>query len=403
MSGPMPTQNDPSIALPLDASRGGTVLLSAQERVVFGEPAAAAVLAEAERAGARRVFVTSGASLSRLADGPLQGIEAALGARLAGRFVAMRAHSPRDDVVAAARAARDAQADLLVAVGGGSVIDATKAMLLCLWHGLFDAPALEPYRQRAGATPIDAGTSSLRMLAVSTTLSASEFTATAGVSDAHTKQSFRHRLFVPRVAVLDPAATLHTPLPLLLATGLRAVDHAIESYCAPRVHAIGEAHALLGLALLARALPAIAREPAALAPRREAQLGMWQAILGSASGAGTGASHGIGYALGATFGVAHGHTSCVMLPAVLKWNAAVNGARQKALSAAMGQPERAASDLVKELVESLGQPVSLRAVGIKRENMAEIAQRALAYQPVQLNPRPIKTTEDVLEILELAW
>ena len=398
----MPTQNAPSIALPLDASRGGTVLLSAQERVVFGEPAAAAVLAEAERAGARRVFVTSGASLSRLADGPLQGIEAALGARLAGRFVAMRAHSPRDDVVAAARAARDAQADLLVAVGGGSVIDATKAMLLCLWHGLFDAPALEPYRQRAGATPIDAGTSSLRMLAVSTTLSASEFTASAGVSDAHTKQSFRHRLFVPRVAVLDPAATLHTPLPLLLATGLRAVDHAIESYCAPRVHAIGEAHALLGLALLARALPAIAREPAALAPRREAQLGMWQAILGSASGAGTGASHGIGYALGATFDVAHGHTSCVMLPSVLRWNLPANADRQKRVSEAFGKPDRAAADLVANLVATLGLPRRLSEVGVGKDRFREIAEKSMHDRAVLNNPRPIKGPAEVIEILELA-
>jgi maleylacetate reductase len=130
---------------------------------------------------------------------------------------------------------------------------------------------------------------------------------------------------------------------------------------------------------------------------------MWQAIAAAASGVPTGASHGIGYALGATFGVAHGHTSCVMLPAVLAWNAAVNGERQKALSAAMGQPDRAASDLVKALVAGLDQPVSLQAVGIRRENLPEIAARALAYQPVQLNPRPIRTAADVMEILELAW
>jgi maleylacetate reductase len=117
----------------------------------------------------------------------------------------------------------------------------------------------------------------------------------------------------------------------------------------------------------------------------------------------TGASHGIGYALGATFGVAHGHTSCVMLPAVLAWNAVVNGERQQALSGAMGAPDRSASDLIKELVIGLGQPVSLRAVGIKRENLDELAKRALSYQPVQVNPRPIKTVEDVKAILELAW
>ena len=130
---------------------------------------------------------------------------------------------------------------------------------------------------------------------------------------------------------------------------------------------------------------------------------MWQAIAPSASGVPTGASHGIGYALGASFGVPHGHTSCVMLHAVLRWNAAVNGERQQALSAAMGAADRSASDLIKALVVDLGQPVSLRAVGIKRENIDELAQRALSYQPVQLNPRPIKTAADVKEILELAW
>jgi alcohol dehydrogenase class IV len=69
----------------------------------------------------------------------------------------------------------------------------------------------------------------------------------------------------------------------------------------------------------------------------------------------------------------------------------------------MGAPERSASELIKALVETLGQPASLRAVGIKRENLEELARRALSYQPVQLNPRPIRTSEDVKEILELAW
>jgi maleylacetate reductase len=155
--------------------------------------------------------------------------------------------------------------------------------------------------------------------------------------------------------------------------------------------------------MLSRALPAIKRSPRDLAPRLEAQIGMWQAIAPSASGVPTGASHGIGYALGATFGVPHGHTSCVMLPAVLEWNAAVNGERQKALAEAMGAPGRATSELVKELIAGLDQPTTLRGVGIKRDNLDEIARRALAYHPVQVNPRPIRTEADVMEILELAW
>ena len=92
-----------------------------------------------------------------------------------------------------------------------------------------------------------------------------------------------------------------------------------------------------------------------------------------------------------------------MLPAVLAWNAAVNGERQAALAEAMGAPGRSASELVKELIAGLGQPVTLRAVGIKRENLHEMARRALEYHPVKVNPRPVRVAGDVKEILELAW
>jgi len=386
----------------------GTFSVTAHERIVFGVPAEEAVPAEAERIGARRVLVTSTRSLAQKEAGPLQRIEKALGARHAGTFAAIRAHSPREDVVAGAAAARAAGADLLVAVGGGSVIDATKAMQLCLWAGIDSADGMEPYCSgfdRTKVPKLSLPADPVRMVSVSTTLSASEFTENAGITQSrtNTKQSFRHRLLAPRTVILDPAATLDTPDWLLFCTGIRSVDHAVENYCNARAHLGTEALSLQGLRLLSRALPAIKRSPQDLAPRLEAQIGMWQAIAPSASGVPTGASHGIGYALGATFGVPHGHTSCVMLHAVLRWNAAVNGERQKALSEAMGQPGRPASELVRELVAGLDQPTTLRAVGIKREDLPEIARRALAYQPVQLNPRPIRTVEDVMEILELAW
>jgi len=388
----------------------GTFHVTAHERVVFGMPAEQAVLAEVERCGARRVLLSSTRSLTRLESGPLQRLEKALGTRHAGTFAAIRSHSPREDVVAGANAAREVEADLIVAVGGGSVIDATKAMLLCLWHGL-DAPeAMEPYRSgfdrgynRAIVQPADP----VRMVSVSTTLSASEFTDSAGITHVptNTKQSFRHRLFAPRCVILDPAATLDTPDWLLFSTGIRAVDHAVETYCSPRASLVTEALSLLGLKLLHRALPAIKHNPRDLAPRLEAQIGMWQAIAPSAAGVPTGASHGIGYVLGSTFGVAHGHTSCVMLPAVLQWNAEVeaNAGRQAALSEAMGASGRAAPELVKALIAGLDQPVTLRAVGLKREDLDEVARRALGYHPVKVNPRPVASEADVKQILELAW
>jgi maleylacetate reductase len=386
----------------------GTFNVTAHERIVFGVPAGEAILAEAERTGAQRVFVTSTRSLTQKQDGPLQRVETALGSRHAGTYASIKSHSPREDVVAGARAARAANADLLLAVGGGSVIDATKAMQLCLWLGLDSIEAMEPYClgfERSKHSMLSLPPEPIRMVAISTTLSASEFTENAGITQSatNTKQSFRHRLFAPRVVILDPAATLDTPDWLLFSTGIRSVDHAVENYCNPKANPATEALSLQGLKLLYRALPAIKRSPRDLAPRAEAQFGMWQAIAASAAGVPTGASHGIGYALGATFGVAHGHTSCVMLPAVLKWNAAVNGERQKALAEAMGAPGQAAGDLIRELVAGLDQPVTLREVGIKRDNLGELARRALNYHPVQVNPRPIKSVGDVMEILELAW
>lgn len=378
------------------------------DQIIFGTPLEDAIVAEAERIGAARVFVTSTRSLSQLENGPLQRTIKALGPRHVGTFGQIKAHSPREDVIAGANAARAAKADLLVAVGGGSVIDATKAMLMCLWLGLETTEAMEPYRDGidgAKGRPIAPPAGAIRMIAISTTLSASEYKGTAGVTYTPTnaKQSFNHRLMTPQSVILDPAATLDTPMWLLFATGIRAVDHACEGYCNPRANPATEPQSLQGLKLLHRSLPWMKREPLSLAARMEAQFGMWQAIAPSQAGVQMGASHGIGYALGATFGVPHGHTSCVMLPAVLTWNAKVNGDRQKALSEAMGSPTRPAGELVKELVAGLDQPTTLRDVGIKRENLEEIAKRALTYRPVQINPRKISTSDDVMEILELAW
>ena len=390
------------------AIKPGHFAIQSTEQIIFGVPLAEAVVAEADRYGARRVFLTSTRSLAKLSDGPLQRAERALGARYVGTYAAIASHSPREDVVAGANAARTAKADLMLAIGGGSVIDATKAMLLCLWLGLDSIEAMEPYRagiDNSKSAPITPPADAIRMIAVSTTLSASEFTRNAGVtlSATNSKQSFSHRLMAPRSIILDPAATLDTPQWLLFATGIRAVDHAVESYCNPAANLATEPHSLQGLRLLHRALPAIKSQPQSLEARLEAQFGMWQAIAASASGIGTGASHGIGYALGATFGVPHGHTSCVMLPAVLTWNASVNGERQQALSAAMGAPGRPAAELVKALIAGLDLPTRLRDVGIKRENLDEIAGRSLTYKPVQMNPRKITSAADVKEILELAW
>ncbi len=379
------------------------------ERVVYGRPAGAALRAEAERLGAKRVFITTSKSVAQSAL--LADVVRDLGDRYAGVYAGITAHSPRPCVIEGAERAREAKTDLIVAVGGGSVIDATKVMLIALWQNARTIEDIDPYRAgkpKEGAAPpseaIKPPADAIRMIAVPTTLSAAEFNAYAGISDVRhgIKESFGHRLIVPRVIVLDPAATLATPMDLMLSTGLKAVDHAVERLCSQQAHPFVLGTATEALKRLARALPAHKAKPDDMETRLDLQFGMWLSIGAGTSGVGVGASHGIGHVLGAACHVPHGHTSCVMLPSVLRWNLPANADRQKRVSEAFGRPEVAAADLIAGLVGELGLPRRLRDVGVGRERFREIGEKSMHDRAVLNNPRPIKGPEQVMEILELA-
>ena len=379
------------------------------ERVVYGRPAGAALRAEAERLGAKKVFVTTSKSVAQSAL--LASVVDGLGELHAGTYAGITAHSPRPCVVEGAAMARAAGADLIVAVGGGSVIDATKTILIALWQDVTTVDELDAYRAgkpKEGAAPpseaIRPPADAIRMIAVPTTLSAAEFNAFAGISDPRKgiKESFGHRLIVPRVIVLDPAATLATPMDLMLSTGLKAVDHAVERLCSQQAHPFVLGTATEALKLLARALPAHKANPDDMATRLDLQFGMWLSIGAGTSGVGVGASHGIGHVLGAACHVPHGHTSCVMLPSVLRWNLPANAERQKRVGEAFGKPDAAAGDLVEGLVKSLGLPGRLSEVGVGRDRFREIAEKSMHDRAVLNNPRRIEGPEQVMEILELA-
>lgn len=379
------------------------------ERVVYGRAAGSALRAEAERLEARRVFLTTTKSVAQSAL--LAGIVRDLGDRCAGVYAGITAHSPRTCVIEGARLAREARADLIVAVGGGSAIDATKVMLIALWQDACAIEDLDLYRSgrpKEGHAPpseaIQPPANAIRMIAVPTTLSAAEFNAFAGITDTRrgVKESFGHRLVVPRVIVLDPAATLHTPTDLMLSTGVKAVDHAVERLCSHQAHPFVLGTATEALKLLSRALPAHKARPGDMEIRLDLQFGMWLSIGAGTSGVGTGASHGIGHVLGGACGVPHGHTSCVMLPSVLRWNLPANAERQKRVSEAFGRPDTPAADLVAALVAELGLPRRLADVGVGPDRFREIGEKSMHDRAVLNNPRPIDRPEQVIEILELA-
>ncbi|WP_314954807.1 iron-containing alcohol dehydrogenase [Bradyrhizobium cosmicum] len=380
----------------------GRVVYGAIEEVVFGHPAAEAIVAQMDRLGTRRAFLMVSGTLNRQTD-EIEKIRQALGPRCAGLFDAMPAHTPREAVIAAANAAREVNADLIVTVGGGSITDGAKAVQLCLANGIDDIGGIERIRVHKGVAP-EMTAPTVRQISVPTTIAGGEFSSIAGVTDrsTHVKQMLRHPLTVPRATILDPAITVHTPEWLFLSTGIRAVDHCVEAICSRETHPYADAQSVKGLAMLADALPRVKADPADLDARMDAQIGTWLSMGALAAGVPMGASHGIGYVLGAAFEVPHGHTSCIMLPAVMRWNARDNAERQMIVAAAMGFPGHNAADVLDAFIRSLGMPRSLTEVGVSPEHFDAIAEQAMRTPWVPRNPRKIDGPAQLREILLLA-
>jgi maleylacetate reductase len=385
----------------------GRVVFSRMDEVVFGVPAAEAVAAQAQRLDAHRVFLMVSGTLNRATD-EIERLRQALGERCAAVFDRMPPHTPRRAVIEAAEQARGAGADLIVTLGGGSITDGAKAVQLCLANNVRTPEALDALRPVAGPDgtlgPPPCNSPQVRQVSVPTTLSAGEFSAISGITDErrHVKELFRHPDIIPRAVILDPAVAVHTPEWLFLSTGIRAVDHCVEGICSNEANPFADAQALRGLALLASGLPRVKADPTDLDARLDCQIGSWLSMGPLAAGVPMGASHGIGYVLGAAFDIPHGHTSCIMLPAVMRWNRAANAGRQALAAEAMGHAGADAAEVLDAFIGGLGMPRSLSAVNIGPDEFDRIAQQAMHTPWVPRNPRPIGDPAQLREILDLA-
>lgn len=386
----------------------GRAVLSRMEEVQFGRPAAEALADQVARFDAARVFLMVSGTLNRETD-EIEKLRRALGNKCVGTFDAMPPHTPRGAVLQAAEQAREAKADLIATLGGGSITDGAKAVQLCLANNIRTIEALDEYRpvKQADGTlgpPAHTKAPTVRQITIPTTLSAGEFSAISGVTDERTrvKELFRQQDIVPRAVILDPAVTVHTPQWLWLSTGIRALDHCVEGLCAKEAHPYADAAALHGITLLSRGLPRTMADPDDVQARLDCQIGAWLSLTPLTSGVPMGASHGIGYVLGAVFDIPHGHTSCIMLPAVMRWNRPVNADRQALVAAAMGHPGEDAADVLDAFIAGLGMPRSLSAVNVGPEHYERISTQAMGTPWVPRNPRPIPSPAEVREILEIA-
>ncbi len=378
-----------------------------QERVIYGRPAADALNQIAEELGARRLFVVASKTLNRRTD-VITSLRARLGDRVVGVYDDTEEHSPQASVLETARAIEAAQADLIITVGGGSPIDTVKVAQIVLAENIRTIEQLGDYRVTMnpdGSWKIPpCKPSPVRQIIVPTTLSAAEFSNIGGCTDRarQVKDLYVGKFICAQMVVLDPALTVHTPEWLWLSTGIRAVDHAVESICSRTPNPFVAATCAEGLRMLRESLPANRATPADLAMRLQSQLGVWLASTGMGR-VEWGASHGIGHQLGAVAGVAHGHTSCVMLPNVMRFNRDAVEAPLRRIAQAFDQPQADAADLVQDLIRSLGLPTTLREVKVEREQFDRIAASAMQSPMVLANPRPITHPDQIKEILDMAF
>ncbi|MGJ4895234.1 MULTISPECIES: iron-containing alcohol dehydrogenase [unclassified Bradyrhizobium] len=376
------------------------------DQVIFGKPAGQALAEEAERLNAHRVFLIASHTLNTKTD-EIEKIRKALGSRYAGTFDGVPQHTTRTSAVAAAARAVGAGADLIVAVGGGSVVDAAKIVLMCIEHKITDEGGLDGFEVVStpeGPRPGPFRAPSVRMIAIPSTLSGGEYNAGSLVTDTRRKlkQIFHHPLMMPRSIILDPAITVHTPQNLWLGSGTRAMDHGIEAVCSPRGNPLVESVCLRGLRYLYDGLLATKMNPDNLEARQSCQLGSWLSAFGLQCRVPMGASHAIGHVLGGTCDVPHYFCTAVMMPSVLEFNRPDTAGAQDKLAEAWGVPGAKASETFAEFIRQLELPRRLSEVGVTEDKFDLIGRNAMLSVFTRANPRPIKGPEDIVKILRMA-
>ena len=333
----------------------------------------------------------------------VQDLKSKLGDTIVDVVSILTEHTPYDSVFKLASAITNSQATHLLSLGGGSVIDGGKIALLVATLKIQEAAKLEEMTSASGSS-LNITTWPVEHIAVPTTLSGAEFTPIAGATSSITgrKTGFAHPYLVPDRIILSSTLSKYTPERLWLSTGIRAVDHAVETICAPGVDREIADFCAKGLGLLYRGMKGTREDPENLVHREDSQLGVYYATAGI-SRYRMGASHGLGYLLGVIGHVPHGITSCVFLPAVLTYNLSETESPQSNIAKVLGVASAAdVAPALKRFIKDLGLPNRISTLDISDEAISEIKSAALTHPVVQANPKAIESIEDVAEIMAIS-
>jgi alcohol dehydrogenase class IV len=374
---------------------------------VFGQGSVARLGALVDELGRSRALVICGRTV---AGGPvLRQVSDALGARHAGTFDGVRAHTPFADVERAANLVAELGADVIVTVGGGSAIDAGKGVvLLTAAEGPLERFAID-YGKTGSMARARLTRDGICHVSVPTTAgSASDVMPTAGIRDPKLpkKLLFWDEKLVPNATILDPELAVHAAPALTAATGMTAMARAVECLYSKHRHPISTALALHAARLLRTALPRSVEAPGDLAARADCL--MASLMSGTASiNAMVSVVHAIGHVVGGRYGLQHGISHAMLLAPALRRLLPAIGADQAFLFEALGCPPAsatvdAAAQVLDDVLQRLPLPKRLREVGVAEADLPDIAHGTLGDYMMANLPRP-KDVAEVQALLEEAW
>lgn len=288
---------------------------------------------------------------------------------------------------------RQYKRDGVVAFGGGSALDAGKAVAFMAGQTrpLWDFEDVGDNWQRANTTELTP------LVAVPTTSGTGSETGRASVitnETAREKKIIFHPRMMPDAVIADPALVAGLPPHLTAATGMDALAHCLEAYCAPGFHPMADGIAAEGLRLIRENLPAAVADGTDLVARGNM---MAAASMGStAFQKGLGAIHSLSHPVGALYGAHHGLTNAVFMPYVLKFNRPAIEDKMARLAKYIGLPNLSFCgmlDWILDLRKTLSIPHSAAALGVLKDDLDLLARMAAEDPTAPGNPVPVGVTE----------
>ena len=307
-----------------------------------------------------------------------------------------------ENVTAGVEACKAAGADVIVAVGGGSPIDTSKAIATIITN-----PEFSDVRSLEGLAPTK--NPCLPIIAVTTTSgTAAEVTINYVITDVEKNRKFVcvYPHDIPIVAIVDPDMSASMPTGLCAATGMDALVHAVEGYITKGAWELTDMLHLKAIEIIGRSLrSAVAGD---YAGREAMSLGQYIAGMGF-SNVGLGIVHSMAHPLSAVYDIPHGKACAMLLTAVLKFNAPATGEKYREIARVMGVSNvdtmdestyrQAAIDVIQKLADDVGIPKSLSEAGVKRDDIPFLAESAFNDACTPGNPRDA-SKEEIIAIYE---